>query len=59
MAQLRGPGGDAESGFHNWLLLAECHHPATRYPDGQVWAAPHTPGGQVMVVKLLTNVSHL
>lgn len=50
MAQLRGPGGDAESGFHHWLLPAECHHTSTGRPDGQVWAAPHPPGRQVMAV---------
>lgn len=54
VAQLRGPGGDAESGLHHRLLLAQCHHPATRYPDGQVWSAPNSPGGQVMVVKQVT-----
>lgn len=49
MAQLCGPGGDAEFGFHHWLLLVECDHTATRYPDGQVWATPNPTGGQVIV----------
>lgn len=48
MAQLRGPGGDAESGLHHWLLPAQRHHPAARYTDGQVWATPNSPDGQVI-----------
>lgn len=59
MAQLRGPGGDAESGLHHWLLLTQRHHPAARYPNGQVWATANSPGGQVMVVKIFTDVSHI
>lgn len=55
MAQLRGPGGDAESGLHHWLLLAQRHHPAARYPDGQVRPTPNSPGGQVMVGKNTHN----
>lgn len=51
MAQLCGPGGDAEFGLHHWLVLAERHHTSARYPDGQVWAPPDPPGGQVMLVK--------
>uniref|UniRef100_A0A4W6DG14 Uncharacterized protein n=1 Tax=Lates calcarifer TaxID=8187 RepID=A0A4W6DG14_LATCA len=55
MAQLRGPGGDAESGLHHRLLLAQRHHAAARYPDGQVWAAPNSPGGQVSIRALSRN----
>lgn len=51
MAQLRGSGGDAESGLHHRVLLAQRHHPATRDPDGQVWATPNSTGGQVMVLE--------
>lgn len=47
MAQLRGPGGDVEFGFHHRQLPAERHHSAVRYPDGQVWAPPNPAGGQV------------
>lgn len=47
MAQLRGSGGDVELGFHHWQLPAERNDSAARYPDGQVWAPPNPPDGQV------------
>lgn len=49
VAYLCGPGGDAEFGFHHWLLLAQCHHTAAWDPDGQVWASPDPLGWQVML----------
>lgn len=55
MAQLRGPGGDAESGLHDWLVLTERHHSAARYPDGQVWTAPNSPDGQVVLIQIVTR----
>lgn len=55
VAQLRGPGGDAESGLHHRLLLAQRHHPAAWYPDGQVRATPNSTGGQVMVLEIATT----
>lgn len=48
-AQLRGPGGNAEFGFHHWQLPAERNDSAAGYPDGQVWAPPNPPDGQVNV----------
>lgn len=56
VAQLRGPGGDVKSGLHHWLVPAQCHHPAPRDPDGQVWASPYSPCGQV-TVGVVTAVS--
>lgn len=47
MAQLCGPGRDAESGFHHRLLPAERHHASARHPDGQVWTTPHPSDGKV------------
>ena len=51
MAQLCGPGGDAESGLHHRFLPAQCHNTAARYPHGQVWSTSNSAGGQVMIVK--------
>lgn len=47
VAQLCGPGGDAEFGLHHRLLPAERHHASAWHPDGQVWATPHPPGRKV------------
>lgn len=55
MAQLRGSGGDAEPGIHHRVFLAECHHAASRHPDGQVWAAPNPPGGKVNSFRIVTE----
>lgn len=59
MDQLCGPGGDAESGLHHWLILAQCYHSTTWDPDGQVWATPNSSGGQVMGIKIVTNMTRL
>uniref|UniRef100_A0A8C5CUS2 Solute carrier family 43 member 1a n=1 Tax=Gadus morhua TaxID=8049 RepID=A0A8C5CUS2_GADMO len=47
VAELRGPGGDAEPGLHHRLLPAQRHHPAAGHPDGQVRAAAHPAGRQL------------
>lgn len=56
MAQLRGPGGDAEPRLHHRLVPAQRHHPASRHPDGQVWAAPAAPGWQVMGERMVAHL---
>ena len=47
MGELRGPGRDAQPGFHHRFLPAQCHHPAARHSHGQVWPTADTPGWQV------------